>query len=124
MTASEFDNLDNNSKAQVIAETGIFIDSIEYYNQRSRLYAIGEDFFEITSDPTTGKISNVGPVYGKDLDKFINRIKLDIWFIPARCVQLPLARIKAEEIKHFAIRELRMELKKKPVNIDRPILLH
>jgi hypothetical protein len=78
MTIPDFVVLSLNDRAQVLWDHGKYLETIVYYGQTVKLYALNSFFVEVYYAPVTQSIEKVAVVYEEGLKKYLGRIKFTI----------------------------------------------
>lgn len=76
MSLLPWDCMDNDELAKRIFESGEYLITIEYYNQKINLYAVDEDFYEIYYDSKSNEVVEINLAMGNDMDKYVNKIDI------------------------------------------------
>jgi hypothetical protein len=78
MEISDFVILALNDRAQALWDRGKYLETIVYYGQTVKLYALENFFVEVYYSNITKSINKVEVAYGDNMKKYTNRIKLNL----------------------------------------------
>ena len=76
MNYFDFDNSSLEDKAKFVWDNAVFIESLDYYNCRIDLYALGKQFIEVYHSPNTNNIERITFAADHDLKKYTSGIDL------------------------------------------------
>jgi hypothetical protein len=74
MRQVRFNELPMTDKALLVAEFGLYLDSIEFYDYRIHLYSLNSHFIEVFYNTLTRQIEKIALAHYEDLDKYLSRI--------------------------------------------------
>jgi hypothetical protein len=77
MTVRDFLVLSLNDRAQVLWDCGRYLETIVYYGQTVKLYALNSFFVEVYYSPVTQSIDKVDVVHEEDLKKYLSQIRIN-----------------------------------------------
>lgn len=78
MKTINFNKLPLTEKALLIAEFGIYLDSLEFYSYWIHLYSIHSHFIEVYFNTKTKQIDKISMPEYEDLDKYLSKIFLNV----------------------------------------------
>lgn len=78
MKTINFNKLSLTDKALLIAEFGIYLNSIEFHCYWLHLYSINSDFIEVHFNNITKQVDKISMLEYEDLDKYLSRIFLNV----------------------------------------------
>jgi hypothetical protein len=78
MTAENYYSLTLEERGSILWDVGVFLDSIDYYNQRVCIYCLFNFFVEVYYSLEDNKIESLQVVGPDELKKFLGQIKISI----------------------------------------------
>jgi hypothetical protein len=78
MTSTPFDELPMHDKKVLVNDFATQLCSIEFYDHRIFLYALGPFFIEAYRNIDTQEVETIRVARYKDLDKFLTRVRLQL----------------------------------------------
>lgn len=76
MEQIKFNELPITDKALIVAEYGMFMQSVEFYDYRVHLYTLNSQFIEVYYNILTRQVENITLVTYSEMDKYLVRIVL------------------------------------------------
>jgi hypothetical protein len=72
-----FDEVDTHGKAALLWEHGELLTTIDYYNQKVRLYLLDQFYVELYYNPRVNKIVKITKSDAPSLSKFLKEISIE-----------------------------------------------
>lgn len=80
MLPNDFNETPLNERAKYLWDNGMFLEFIsEYYNHKVALYSLHNYYVEVYINSLTDEIELIQAIPNEDLQKFLGRIKLDVF---------------------------------------------